>query len=301
MSDDEAASVVARDGIDILVDLGGHTANNRLGVLARKPAKVQVSWLGFNATSGMEQMDWIVADRFVAPPGDEQFYTEGVLRLEHGVYCFQTPELDIPLNQPPSTTNGVVTFGCFNSIDRYSTGTLSLWADLLSEIPDSQLILKTKAFASDGVASRFRTFFSEHGISPDRVVLESASPRNVLLAKYNDIDIALDPFPCNGATSTVEAVWMGVPFVTLSGDRYVGRIGESLANALGHPEWVAKTRQEYVQIAKVLATDAVALATYKKCLRDELMRSPICDGRRFCRELESVFAKLTRSEHKKAA
>ena len=248
VSDADAALMIRRDGIDILVDLSGHTAKNRLLLFARRPAPVQVTWLGYFGTTGLTTMDYILADRFVAPEDAAPYYTESIWRLPDSYLCFSPPDFNLPVLTPPATRGSPITFGSFNNLAKTSPDTIALWARVLQRVAGSRLLLKTKSLADQSVQQRLLEQFAIHGIGSDRLVLEGAAPRAELLGSYNRIDIALDPTPYGGGTTSAEASWMGVPVVTLRGKTWVGRVTESIISTIGLSECVASSPDEYVEI-----------------------------------------------------
>jgi predicted O-linked N-acetylglucosamine transferase (SPINDLY family) len=289
LSDDAAARLVRDDGIDILVDLSGHTQGHRLGLFARKPAPLQCTWLGYVGTTGLETIDYIIADRFVIPPEDERFYAEAVYRLPGSYLCFTPPVVPIEVAPLPSLQGAPITFGSCNSLYKLTEHVLDLWARILLAVPGSRLLLKnyhlTKPVFADQIIGRL----AQSGIGADRLLLADAAERHEILATYNTIDIALDPFPYGGGTTTAEALWMGVPVITWRGDRFVGRVSESILTIAGMSEFVATSAEEYVAKAVGLAADPPALAGLRAGLRDRLVQSPMCDAVRFTRDLEDAY------------
>ncbi|HEX3499780.1 MAG TPA: tetratricopeptide repeat protein, partial [Stellaceae bacterium] len=239
LADHDAARRIAEDGIDILVDLSGHTAGNRLTLFARKPAPIQCTWLGYVGTTGLSEIDYIIADRFVIPPQDDDLYCEEPYRLPNSYLCFTPPNEDVAVGPAPILGAGAPTFGCFNNLLKINGAVVDLWSSLLAAVPRSRLYLKTAQLDDDAVRHGIASEFAARGIAGDRLRLAGGSPRQELLAAYNDVDIALDPFPFGGGTTTLEALWMGVPTITLRGDRFVGRVGESVLTTLGLAELVA--------------------------------------------------------------
>jgi predicted O-linked N-acetylglucosamine transferase (SPINDLY family) len=295
LPDAEAAAMIRRDEIDILVDLSGHTSKNRLPLFALKPAPVQAAWLGYFGTTGLSAMDYVLADRFVVPEGEESNFTETVLRLPDSYLCFDPPDIDIAFGPSPLVANGAVTFGCFNNRAKISPVAVELWSRVLKRAPNSRLLLKTITLVDDGIRRDLIALFAEQGIDADRLILEGASPMAEYLAAYNRVDIALDPFPFTGGATTAQTLWMGVPVVTLRGDRWVARQGESILNAVGAPELVAGNPDRYVEIAAALAADPARLAAYRSDLRRHMEASPFCDGRRFARNLEAAYRTMWRT------
>jgi protein O-GlcNAc transferase len=290
MSDSAADELIRRDGIDVLVDLSGHTGANRLMLFARKPAPVQVSWLGYFDTTGMEAIDYLLADRVVCPEGDEPYYVEQIVRLPDQYLCFTPPAVRVPVVPPPSVAQGApVTFGCFNNIAKITPDVAALWSAILHEMPDARLILKSGPLEQPAARRRFRAMFTRHGVAGSRIVLEGKSSHAEYLAAYGQVDVALDPFPYTGGTTTAEALWMGVPVVSLRGDRFVSRMCETYLTAVGLGDLVADSPSEYVQKAVGLARAPRQLARLRKRLRAQVEQSPLCDGPRFTRGLEAAY------------
>ena len=286
LTDEAAAGLIRADAIDILVDMSGHTALNRLPLFARRPAPVQVSWLGYFGTTGLTAMDYVLADRFVVPPGEEDAFTEQVWRMPGSYLCFMPPDMDVPVRS--RDVQGPVTFGSFNNLAKLSPHTVSLWARVVQSVPRSRLLLKTSQLADAAVCQAVRERFAGHGIEADRLVLEGPSPRADLLASYNRVDIALDPYPYGGGTTTAEALWMGAPVVTLRGGTWTGRVSESILSTVGLSDLVAGSQEAYVDLAAKLAADQDRRAALHATLRSRLEESPFCDGAGFTRQLEDA-------------
>jgi len=290
LSDDRAARCIREDGIDILVDLSGHTAHNRLTVFARKPAPVQVTWLGYSSTTGLQAMDYVLCDRHVVPPDESGDYVERLWRLPDSYLCFTPPREEMPVVPLPALRNGSASFGCFNSLTKMNDAVVALWARVLQTVGDSRLFLKTRQLDDASVQQATRQRFAACGIDPQRLVLEGwSSSRSDSLACYNRVDIALDPFPYAGTTTTLEALWMGVPVISLHGDRFIAHVGESILHNVGLPDWIAADREAYVAIAAAHAADISGLAALRTRLRSQLLASPLCDAPRFARNLEAAF------------
>ena len=288
LSDDELAEQIRADRIDLLFDLAGHTSKNRLLVFARKPAPIQLSWVGYEGTTGLSAMDYLLADRDQVPVGTELYYEEKVVRLPDGYVCWDPP-VDAPdVGPPPSDAWGSVTFGCFNNPAKVGPGVIATWAEILLRVPGSRLILKYRGLDDDGIGRRFLGLFSDHGIDPGRVQLSGWSPFAEMMAEYGKVDIALDPFPFSGCLTTCLALWMGVPVVTWPGETFAGRHSLSLLSIIGINETVAADRAGYVEIAVGLASDRTHLAELRAGLRSRMLDSPLCDGDRFGRSLLEV-------------
>jgi predicted O-linked N-acetylglucosamine transferase (SPINDLY family) len=258
-------------------------------MFALRPAPVQVSWLGYFGTTGLSSIDYILADRLIVPETEQQYFTEAVWRLPGCYLCYAPHDLDVKVALPPALNEGDITFGCFNNRAKITANTVRVWANILRRLDSSRLFLKNKSLNDAAVGETLVTQFAAHGIAPDRLILEGHSPLAEALNAYNRVDIALDPFPFGGCTTTAEALWMGVPVVTLRGDRWVGRMSESILSAVGLPELVAANEVEYVEIALQLATDLPRLAERRSALRSAVESSPFCNGVGFTHQLEAAF------------
>jgi predicted O-linked N-acetylglucosamine transferase (SPINDLY family) len=290
LDDAALAARIAEDEIDVLVELAGHTEHSRLGVMARRPAPVQVTYLGYPCTTGLAAIDYRIVDALTDPPGSEALSTETLVRPAPGFLVY-APPWDAPEVAPlPAARAGFVTFGSFNATSKLNEDVLATWAALLARVPDSRLVLKGLPFADDAVCARFRNSFATRGIAPERVWLRPfAQGREAHLATYGEIDVALDTFPYNGTTTTCEALWMGVPVVTLGGAAHAGRVGVSLLTQVGRTAWIADTRDAYVAIAAALAADRSALAAERATLRETVRASGLTDGPGFTRALERFY------------
>jgi len=284
LNDDELEDCIRRDQIDILIDLSGHTANNRLPVFARKPAPVQVGWLGYPDSSGLTHIDWRITDRHGDPEGADEYYSEKLWRLPE-VFCCYRPMIRFPEKRQhpdyavwptPALETGYLTFGCCNNIAKLTPTTLKLWAKVLHAVPNSRLLLELAGLEQSTLSHKLLADFAALDVPAERLQLIHRD-RAWQYRRYQQIDIALDPFPANGGTSSCDVLWMGVPLVTLSGERFVSRLGASLLHAVGHPEWIAHTAEEYVQIAQRLAADVPALNAIREGLRAETEASPLMD------------------------
>ncbi len=285
LDDDATATAIRADGIDVLVDLSGHTEGERLAVFARKPAPVQCTWLGYYATTGLPEIDYIIADRFVIPEGHEGFYSEKPYRLPDSYLCFSPPDLPIAVDTLPASRNGFVTFGSCNNVLKINGRVIELWSRLLQAVPAARLVLRTGFLTVAAVREEITRQFAAAGVAAERLDLRAGADRAGLLATYNDIDIALDPFPYGGGTTTAEALWMGVPVVSLRCDRFSGRVGESILTTVGLPALVADDAAAYLATASSLAADLKRLADLRAGLRATVVGSPLCDGDRFARHL----------------
>ena len=293
-ADDAAAQRIRDDGIDILVDLSGHTAHNRLLVFARKCAPVQVSWLGYWATTGLRAMDYFLCGPHEIPDAERDCFVERPWPLPHTRLCFTPPAAVVAVNALPALAGPGVTFGCFNNPIKMGDAVVALWARILREVSSSRLLLKAQLFADARECDNVRARFAAHGIESGQLLLDGFSSRDDYLAAYHRVDIALDPFPFTGATTSLEGVWMGVPFITRRGGALVGRQGESILRNLALSDWIAADEDSYVAIARQKARDLAGLAQLRGGLRARLLGSPLCDAPRFARDLEAALRGMWR-------
>jgi predicted O-linked N-acetylglucosamine transferase (SPINDLY family) len=288
LSDDIAARRIHADGAHVLIDLSGHTAHNRLPVFAWRPAPVQVTWLGYFATTGVAEMDYILADPHVAPPGEEDHFTEAVWRLPETYLCFTPPDAQLEVAPSPALSSGAVTFGCFNTLTKLNDAVVALWARVVRATPGSRLFLKTRQLNGPAMCEAVRRRFAAHGLAAERLILEGSSPRFELLKAYDRVDIALDPFPYPGGTTSVEGLWMGVPAITRRGDRFLSHVGESIAHNAGLADWIAADDDDYVARAVDKASDLGRLADLRAGLRQQVLAGPLFDAPRFARHFEAA-------------
>lgn len=291
LADEEFAAAVREQGIDILIDLNGHTPGNRLGAFALKPAPVQVTWLGYPDTTGLPTIDYRVTDRWADPPGQtERFHAEDLLRLRHGFNVYTPPQGAVEPGPAPAVANGWTTFGSFNNLMKVTPRQLELWADVLHAIPNSRLLLKEEALDDPGVRERVMAVLSRHGIGAGRVELRGHIANTLdHLAAYREIDVALDTYPYHGTTTTCEALWMGVPVVSLLGLTHASRVGLSLLTRAGLPELATGSEEEYVQACVRLGTDIDGLTRLRAELRDRLRSSSLMDAKGFTASLEEAY------------
>jgi protein O-GlcNAc transferase len=294
MTDEAVATRIRGDRIDILVDLAGHTANGRPLVFARKPAPVQVNWLGYPNTTGLKTMDYRLTDAVANPPGDaDRLHTEELIRLPHGFLCYQTDDPNPTVSPPPCLERGYVTFGSFNHLPKLNPEVIRVWSGILKSLPESRLVLKSGPLADASTRALYLKKFADHGIPADRVDLIGRRPsRMEHLQTYSQIDICLDPFPYNGTTTTFEALWMGVPVICLRGDRHAGRVGASIMHHLGLPEHIAETEEEYIDLAKKLAGDTDRLDALRNDLRTRLHESVLMNIPLFTEALEQAYRQM---------
>ena len=288
-SDAEVAAMVRADGIDVLIDLGGHTASNRLLVFARKPAPVQIEYiLGHGTTSGMSAMDAFLADDALAPPGTDAVFSERLVRLPRIPLVYRPPA-EMPDVAPlPAVANGFVTFGHFGRPERLNERVIAAWSRILHAVPGSRLVLNSRNFHEAAFRNLFVTRFGAHDIARERLDLICTAPQPRTWAAYGMIDIALDPFPHNAGTTTIEALWQGVPVVTLAARPTVGRFGASILHAVGMDDWIARDLDAYVARAVAAAADLHVLAQLRAELRPRFEASPLRDADGLARCVEAA-------------
>jgi predicted O-linked N-acetylglucosamine transferase (SPINDLY family) len=294
MPDEQVAEMIRKDGIDILIDLAGHTGDNRMLLFARKPAPVQTSWLGYPNTTGLKAVDYRIVDGYTDPPGlTDPFYTEELIRLPHSFLSYLPDNNSPAIGNLPVADAGHITFGSFNFFAKVSPEMVGCWADLLKAVPTSHILLKTKSLSDKPTREYAMEMFTQKGIERERIELLSYEPSyKGHLDIYNRIDIALDTYPYNGTTTTCEALWMGVPVVTLAGNRHASRVGMSLLTNIGLPELVARTEDEYRGTAVQLAADREKLRFLRERLRDMMRHSPVCDAKGFTADLELLYRRM---------
>lgn len=297
LSDEQLAQKIHADRIDILVDLAGHTAYNRLPVFAWRPAPVQVAWLGFFASTGVAEMDYILVDPVSVPPAGREFLSEQPWYVPQTRLCFTPPLTGRPLgvSELPALRNGHVTFGSFQIFSKLSGSALSTWARVLEQVPGSRLRLQSWQLGYEGARKDLLQRLGAVGVSADRVTLHGGSPRDDYLEAHGEVDIILDTFPFPGGTTTAEALWMGVPTVTRTGRTLLERQGESLLSCAGLGDWVAQDEQQFIAIAVARANDLPALAELRSQLRERVLASPLYDAKRFARHLERAFMDMWRT------
>jgi len=281
MDDAALAQRIHDDRIDVLIDLSGHTGRNRLPMFAWRPAPVQVSWLGYFATTGLSEIDYLLADAHVVPPGEEGQYTERIWRLPDSYLCFTLPTESVAVAPLPALANGSFTFGCLNNHKKLNDGVIAAWSRILHGAPHARLLLKNHQLGEPAIARETLARFSVHGIDETRLLLEGPSSREQYFATYHRVDLALDPFPYPGGTTSVEGLWMGVPVLTRRGERFVSHLGEMVLKTVGLSDWIAADTDDYVARAVAAAADPAPLAALRAGLRARVERSPLADAPRF--------------------
>ncbi|MGC1407387.1 MAG: tetratricopeptide repeat protein [Acetobacteraceae bacterium] len=286
LSDEEVARKGRDLGLDILIDLGGYGEGSRMSACAHRVAPVQIKWVGAQSqTTGLPDMDWMLTDRWETPPELAHLYTERLLHMPDGYVCYSSPPYAPDVAPLPAIANGYVTFGCFNNLAKVTPRVIATWCSVLHRVPNSRLVLKTQQFADPTTAERVRAAFAVQGIAPERLELRGPSGHRAFVGEYNGIDIVLDPFPYSGGLTTCEALWMGVPTVTVPGEIFAARHSVSHMSNAGLADWVAPDIPAYIELAVKKASDIEALAALRSRLRAQVKASPLCDAPRFGRSL----------------
>jgi protein O-GlcNAc transferase len=281
LSDSEFCDVVRQNHIDILVDLSGHTGYSRLGMFAWRPAPLQVSWLGYFATTGLSAIDYLIADPWTLPKSEECNFVEKIWRLPESRLCFTPPKENIDVNALPAIKNGYVTFSCFNNLAKVGDRVIQAWARILSGTPGSRLLVKSQLKRDQEKTKEVFARFAANGISADQLTIEDYESRQNYFYAHHRVDIALDPFPYPGGTTTAESLWMGVPVLTLAGTHFLERQGVGLLANVGLKDWIADDEEDYIAKGLRLAADIENLVQLRSALRQKALSSPIFDGQRF--------------------
>lgn len=287
--DDEVARRIHDAGIDILIDLSGHTAYHRLVAFSFKPAPIQATWIGYFHSTGLNSIDYFITDPFTSPKGCGQMFSEVPVYLPHSRFCYSPPAYAMEPAPPPCLERGYPTFGCFNRQEKLVDEVLSAWARMLTALPQARLLLKSANLDNETVAAELHRRFEALGVAPERVELRGRSSHAEMFAEYADIDIALDPFPFNGGMTTLEALWMGVPVVTIAGQGVVSRQTVSALSNIGLQELAFPDVDAYVQGAIALAGDPARLSSLRQQIRPRLAASPVCQPKQFVRDLEILY------------
>jgi len=293
MDPEEVSNKIRMDQVDILIDVAGHTANNSLRVFAKKPAPIQVTWLGFPATTGLKTIDYKITDVYADPPGmTEHLNSETLWRLPHIFCCYKQHENspDV-IDHPPFEDNGYVTFGCFNNFVKVRDPVLAVWAKILSNVPNSRLLLEIEGVDEPVYRADVEDRLKAQGMPLERVILEPRKRSNQFVL-YNKIDLALDPFPCVGGTTSMDALWMGVPLVTLAGRHFGSRMGVSILTNAGLPDLIAQNSDDYIAIASDLAQNLDKLRETRRNLRARFAASPAMDQVAFAKDMEDAYRQM---------
>lgn len=301
--DDAAlAQKIHTDQIDILVDLAGHTGQNRLAVFAWRPAPVQVAWLGYWASTGLAEMDYLLVDSTSVHEDEAQYYAEQLWFMPDTRLCFNLPPVNmqhLSAGPVPALKNGHVTFGSFQTLSKVTDATLEMWSQLLAQLPTARLRLQSHVFRYAESVAHMHKRLEAANIDPRRVDLMANTNWELYMAAYREIDVVLDTFPFPGGTTTTEALWMGVPTVTLTGNTLVARQGESMLRCVGLDDWVATSAQDYVRITLEKVADLAALGVLRAELRSKALASPLFDGKRFAMNLEKAFLGMFQAKQEK--
>lgn len=289
---DELAALIQKNRIDILIDLSGHTAKHRLEVFVSKPAPIQVSWVGYFQSTGLRSIDYFITDPYTTPAMSGQLFSEIPVRLPHSRFCFTPPDCSPDVSPAPFEHAGYITFGSFNRIAKLNDAVLDAWARIVAGVPDARIVIKDRVLGDMDTTNRLRHKFKLRGIASERVIFKPASSYEEMLGEYADIDIALDPFPYNGGMTTMDALWMGVPVIALTGNTVIARQTLSLLSNIGHEELIFPDVDAYVTGAIALAHDKPRLARLRSIIRPEMSRSPLCDAVQFTADLEMLYRRM---------
>jgi len=288
----EVINQIRKDGIHILIDLSGHSEHNRLPIFINRPAPIQVSWIGYPHSTGIPEIDYLIGDSFVTPLNENKQFTEKIFRLPNMWVCFSVPEFQIDITELPAIKNKYITFGSFNNLSKINNKVIFLWSKILKSIPKSKIFLKTKQLKNLYLKDKIISEFKKNDIDLNSIILEEASSRRQLLNSYNNIDIALDPFPYSGGVTSLEAIWMGVPVLTKKGSRFVSHTTESINYNSGMKDWVAVDENEYLKKAIQFSNDLDHLKSIKKNLRQKALGSPLFNSSLFANQLSDAFWKM---------
>lgn len=289
LSNDEAADRIEQLHLDLLIDLNGYSQLGRLPLIARKPAPIVIGWFNLYATSGIPAYDYLIGDPHVIHPAEEPHYSETILRVPGSYLTFQVQYPVPDVAPPPCLNNGYLTFGCFASHHKLNPDVLAAWAEILRRAPTARLVLKNSLLHRPTVRQHLLDAFQSHGISPDRLSCSGRAPHYDFLAAYADVDVALDPFPYNGGTTTMEALWQGVPVLCFDGDRWAARQGVSLLRNANLPQFAAPNLPAYIDSAVTLAHNPAPLVDLRANMRQHLQQSPVCDSAAFARHMEALY------------
>ena len=296
-TDAQLAQQIHADELDLLVDTAGHTSSHRLGVLAQRPAPVQATFLGYPHSTGMRRIDWLIGDPIVSPLTDQALYSERIAQMPNTVFCWAPVDHDPLPKRPGLGEPGEVVLGSFNNAMKLVPRTLDLWAKVMQALPKARLLIKAPGLRDPRIEAHFRAALIERGIAPERFELRGPTGLVDMMQEYGEVDIALDPTPYNGGTTTAQALWMGTPVITLSGENFVGRMGTSFLTALGHPEWAAQTESQYIDAVVRLAMDTKLLSGLHRSLREQVITSPLGDIRSYTRHFEDLLHRMAFEDH----
>jgi predicted O-linked N-acetylglucosamine transferase (SPINDLY family) len=299
LNDQAVAQLIHSDGVHMLLDLSGHTAHNRLPVFAWKPAPVQVTWLGYFASTGLAEMDYLLADETGVPESQRSHFSETIWYLPDTRLCFTPPDTSLPVAPLPGLGNGQITFGCYQNLSKLNDNVLATWGRIFAALPQARLRLAAPQLGDPAIAAQLQQRLGKWGIGEARVSLYGMVPRQDYLASYAEADMLLDTFPYPGGTTTCEALWMGVPTITLAGNTLLSRQGASLLTAAGLPDWIAQHEDDYVDKAVAFASDLPKLAALRANLREQVQSSPLFDAPRFARHFEEALWGMWQSKQER--
>ena len=291
-SDFDAARLIHDEGINVLLDLSGHTASNRLPVFSFKPAPVQATWLGYFASTGVPEMDYFVGDPQLSPPDHQDNFVEEIWNLPEIWFCFSPPERSVKIRPAPVQSNGFITFANFSNLSKINDDVLDAWSEVIKGVPNAKLFLKSKQLGVPAVAKNLEKKFQERGVMSERLILEGPSDREDYFQAYNRVDMILDTFPYPGGTTSCEALWMGVPVLTLLGNSFLSRLGFSINSNVGMLDWVAEDIEDYVARAVMHSSDERELNNLRMNLRNRVLNSPLFDQVRFARHFEQMITAM---------
>lgn len=292
ISDAQAAKMIRRDRIDILVDLAGHTNSNRLAMFITKPAPIQITWAGYVGTTGIRAIDYLISDRFQSTDDAQQYTVEQIYRMPNDYISYCPPDYAPEVSPLPALANGYITFCCFNNLSKISVDVIKLWCEILKRVKNSKLFIKNPSFTDQETISMYLNLFSEFGIAEDRIIADGKSKHLDMLHCYSNVDIQLDTLPYSGGLTTLESLWMGVPVVTLPGELFSSRHSLSHLMNVGLQFCVAKTTEEYIEIACSLAENIENLAQLRSSLRSKMAESPVCNGLEFVEDMQNAFRSM---------
>jgi protein O-GlcNAc transferase len=297
VSDELAANHIAHANLDILIDLSGHSAENRLKIMTYRPCRIQATWLGFPMTTGLSCIDYFMGDQIISPISDQDYFSERIINFKSIFCCFNAPTpIDDPIPHYPFLSNTYITFGSFNKLGKITQQTIELWSAVLSVVPDSKLYLNSFNFSDDEIKKLFISKFSQAGINEDRLILDvyPAGRRDLVLPGYKNIDVVLDATPYPGGTTSVEAIWMGRPVVTLIGDTAISRIGATINHAIGNSDFNASDKTEFVEIAKSIQSNFSAYIKNSTQFRSNLLNTSLFNGENFAHEFMNIIARMAK-------
>ena len=292
MSDLELINLIRHDKINLLIDLSGHSAKSRLPIFINRPAPLQVTWAGYLDTTGLKEIDYIIADPFVVDKTQESLFVEKVWRLPEIWNSFSQPNYNIEVSTLPAIKNKFITFGSFNNLNKINNSVIKLWSRLLKKIPKSKLFLKYKSLNIDFYKNSIINKFCDCGVQKEQLILEDSSPREDLLKTYNRIDISLDPFPYSGGTTNFESIWMGVPILVLKGKKFISKCGESINHNLEMSDWIAENNEDFIFKAIRICSDFKKLSDLRSNLRFKAINSPLFDTKKFAKNFHEALWKM---------